>query len=130
MHKVYTDAYPTRADKRKVWRLLVLEWRSSSLTVKQFSEKNQLKEAALQRWGYRLKNQVRTNNPAHQAMTSQQTHLTPFIPVMMTTSAQTNVTSNQTPIELLINQQLVLRIPHHFDSTTLLQLIRLLREVG
>ena len=62
MHKVYTDAYPTRADKRKVWRSLVLEWRSSSLTVRQFSEKNQLKEADLQRWGYRLKNQVRTNN--------------------------------------------------------------------
>jgi len=122
MHEVYR--IKLQAQRRAIWIGLVDGWRSSDLTAKAYSDREQIKYEDLKRWHYRLSKQRKTEKSSAEKPAVQPPQFIPLSIAPLTPSVLP-----QSYIDLIIDNRYQIRYRMDTDETLLLQLIKLLHRM-
>lgn len=114
-----------RAVNRETWQQLLLQWRQSGLTAKQFCQEHRIKEADLKRWSYRL-NKKKYHSALKNPPTNHAAAKT-FIPVTVSQSATEPASAGG--IDIILGKNIHLRLSKQFDEALLLRLVYTLRRI-
>lgn len=98
------------SDKEQFWRDMLLLWQASGQTIRAFCHAQRLNEPSFYSWR-RLIAQRERQQPA-------------FVPIRVTPTPTTSI-----PLELVLDNGRVVRVPPGFDADTLRQLIAVLRDL-
>jgi transposase-like protein len=106
------------------WRQLFQQWHRSGLTVRAFCAKHGLAEPSFYAWR-RILSERDQQRATPVACPSRATNTQPaFVPVHVMTTPASAV------LELVVDQNLVLRVPVGFDAATLRHLLAILKETA
>ncbi len=120
------QSYAERMLKQKTWDAVIQKWKESGLLIKEFCEQQQIKEADLKYWSYRLYNT--TSLKVLQGSTNKKEITTKFIPIAISSPPKQSQPSEDEQIELIIEKSYCLRLRKNFDEQMLLRLIQILRR--
>jgi transposase-like protein len=109
------------AAKQDRWLKLIRRWQRSQSVIREFCERHQVSEASFFSWRRILRERGLLDEP----MPSKTSAAPAFVKL---STVGTELIGS--PIELVLNQQRVLRLRPGFDGDQLLQLVRLLEEPG
>jgi transposase-like protein len=104
--------------KQNRWLELVRRWQRSPITVREFCERHQVSEASFYSW----RRVLCQRGLFDESMTSGAAAAAPAFVKLSTVVAE----PTGSPIELVLNQQRLLRVRPGFDADMLLELVRLL----
>ena len=111
--------------KERFWRRVVRQWRQSGLTVRDFCDEQRLAEPSFYSWrrtiAERDQHAARTRRRAGNGRADSRPTFVP-VRVVPATSA------SSAPLEIVLNQVRVVRVPPGFDAATLRQLLAVLEE--
>ncbi len=108
------------AAKQGRWLELIRRWQRSQSTIREFCERHQVSEASFFSWRRVLRERGLLDEPMPSATSAEAPAFVEFsAPVAEPTDS---------PIEVVLNQQRVLRVRPGFDADMLLELVRLLEE--
>jgi len=122
MHEVYDPSIP-RTEKPAHWKKLIIAWRKSDLTIKEFCQREQVKAVDFRRWKHRFsKLQKNVSIPCS-------TQTPGFAPLQLLPVSSPSKDNQEQSIELVINHYRI-RIGTSFHEETLLRLMNLLGRIA
>jgi hypothetical protein len=107
---------------REKWRGLVRRWKESGLTCDGFAAQAGINAGTLSYWKWRL------GKEATPAKRSPRRAEAPVFVEVTPTAGWTPRTSER--IELVVNDDIVVRVPEHFDDESLRRVLGVLRKSG
>jgi hypothetical protein len=108
-------------EKREVWEKRIVRWRESGLTSKEFAAELGVNAATLMQWKYRLAAEARG---VKQQTVAPPTEAVAFVEVKPTTAETERPRSiAQAAFEVVLASGAVVRVPAHFDASTLRRLL-------
>jgi transposase-like protein len=110
------------AAKQDRWLELIRRWQRSQSTIGEFCERHQVSEASFFSWRRVLRERGLLDGPTPSRISA-------AVPVFVKLSTAAIEPANS-PIELVLSHRRVLRLRPGFDADQLLQLVRLLEELG
>jgi transposase len=99
------------SDKEQFWRDKLQLWQASGQTIRAFCDAQRLSEPSFYAWRRRISAQRERQQPA-------------FVPVRVTPTPTTSI-----PLELVLANGRVVRVPPGFDADTLRQLLAVLHNL-
>lgn len=112
--------------KERRWLNLILRWQRSHLSAREFCRRYQLQEASFYAWRRTLSDRGLWKNPLANPRPQKPTSTsdTPrFLQLQFTPTPRSS-----SSFEIVLPDNLVLRVPHDFDANTLRQLLATLKE--
>lgn len=110
-------------ETEEVWRKRVERWKDSGLTAAEYGQETGLNPRTLAYWNWRLKSRGEqpTRRPAPKETPSRGGFIEVEIPLAAGPAREP--VGPVEPLELVLGGGLVLRIPVHFDDTTLRRVV-------
>ena len=100
----------SKAEKVPFWQSHIQKWKNSGLKLNEYCSSNQLNNRTFQYWYYRLKKETKNE--------------TRLVPVQF--KSIEDQTDNFTPLELIINHSITLKIKCNFDPDHLIKVLHAL----
>jgi hypothetical protein len=112
---------------RQAWVERVAQWQSSGLTARAFAESAGLNAHSLSNWKYRLEREQRERAGA--GASKRRTRLA-RVPKPTFIEARSALSAGPiSALELLLRDEVTVRVPIGFDENTLVRLMRIVRTV-
>ena len=112
-------------DKERFWRRMVRQWRRSGLTVRDFCDQHGLAEPSFYAWRRTMaERDLQAGRRRCRDGNGRADHAPAFLPVRVVPAAA----ASPAPLEVVLGQGRVVRVPPGFDAAALRQLLAVLEE--
>ena len=105
------------------WAKRVERWQDSGLTAKEFAAELNVNAGTLAYWKYKLRRKRSSSESADRPGIHKAESTAGFLRVVPVASASAESTNR---LEVVISDRTVVRVPHDFDETVLIRLVRAL----
>jgi transposase len=110
--------------KEQFWRRMVQLWHAGKQTIRDFCTERDLSEANFHAWRRTIAQRDQASSKPNAHPNKRDTAKPRFVPIRVVSPTS----ASSTPLELVVGQGRVVRVPPGFDVATLRQLLDLLEE--